>query len=430
MLSHSRFVILLLWVCCSIIQSYSGENQTLNELESDVFFDGNLTSLEGMVENKLALDNDTFEDLDIPAEMINNTYYPLENENLFEGDLAIPKELIEEYYGNATRAKRGAVRNNNRLWPSGRVYYRYASDVSFYHKTVINSAINYFETHTCLRFYYRYSQRDYIEFTTNADKCYSDYIGCKGFKQVIGLGPGCRTRGIVLHEIGHAIGFWHEHSRPDRDSYVRIIESNIKSGLEYDFRKRTYSDIDSHSSPYDYGSIMHYRKTTFSRNNISPTIVVTNSRAYAYQGRPILGQRSRLSYGDIAQVNRLYDYCPSPARLRIYARNGHNLPDVDGWWKGQSDPYIEFVAYDLYGGWLRKLTSVDRNDNSPEWYQWLEFGTRVWKKLTFKVWDSDSGRDDSLSNTHSYNIYRGDHLNLGVNWPSRNGWVRFNYHYE
>lgn len=35
--------------------------------------------------------------------------------------------------------------------------------------------------------------------------------------------------GIILY-AGHAMGFWHEQSRPDRDEHVEIIWENIKEG--------------------------------------------------------------------------------------------------------------------------------------------------------------------------------------------------------
>ena len=51
-----------------------------------------------------------------------------------------------------------------------------------------------------------------------------------GGRQEITLGSGCRDRGRVIHEIMHALGFYHEHNRPDRDRYIRVLWSNMKKG--------------------------------------------------------------------------------------------------------------------------------------------------------------------------------------------------------
>lgn len=57
------------------------------------------------------------------------------------------------------------------------------------------------------------------------------YVGRRGGgPQAISIGKNCDKFGIVVHELGHVIGFWHEHTRPDRDEHVSIIRDNIQPG--------------------------------------------------------------------------------------------------------------------------------------------------------------------------------------------------------
>ena len=62
--------------------------------------------------------------------------------------------------------------------------------------------------------------------------------------------------GTILHEILHALGVYHEHTRPDRDSFVTINYNNIQSGYESNFDKKVGTNV--YNTPYDYGSVMHY----------------------------------------------------------------------------------------------------------------------------------------------------------------------------
>ena len=86
-------------------------------------------------------------------------------------------------------------------------------------------------------------------------------------------------------------------------------------------------------------------------------------------------------------------------RLRIYARYGTGLQDRDR--LGRSDPYMEVVAVDSDGRSTRKTTSTDRGDQSPEWYSYLDFGVHQWKRFSVRLYDSDPGSDDALSNSQT-----------------------------
>ena len=71
--------------------------------------------------------------------------------------------------------------------------------------------------------------------------------------------------GIVMHELMHAAGFWHEQSRADRDEFISIQWDNIKSGMEFNFLKYDLRKIDHLGAEYDTCSVMHYGAYAFAK---------------------------------------------------------------------------------------------------------------------------------------------------------------------
>ena len=128
--------------------------------------------------------------------------------------------------------------------------------------------------------------------------CYS-YVGRvndPGVGQTVNYGDNCYSRGTIAHELLHALGLYHEHTRSDRDSYVTVKYENIIPEYAINFLKRINND---NGIRYDYGSVMHYGTHAFT----------TNGESTIDAPEPI-GQRIGLSDSDILHVQLLYR-CPT-----------------------------------------------------------------------------------------------------------------------
>lgn len=94
-------------------------------------------------------------------------------------------------------------------------------------------------------------------------------------------------------------------------------------GQEYNFNELTPSEVNSLDEPYDFESIMHYARNTFSRGTYVDTILPRRDPVTFV--RPEIGQRIKLSPGDIRQANKLYK-CPSKyTKCILYHREKHKI---------------------------------------------------------------------------------------------------------
>ncbi|XP_071965553.1 zinc metalloproteinase nas-15-like [Antedon mediterranea] len=101
--------------------------------------------------------------------------------------------------------------------------------INSYAKSQIQKAIDRYSSKTCIKWVARTSENNYVNIVKK-NGCYS-HVGIQGGVQELSLASGCYVKvGIIMHEMMHAIGFYHEQSRTDRDSYVSIQWQNIQDG--------------------------------------------------------------------------------------------------------------------------------------------------------------------------------------------------------
>nr|CAD7263089.1 unnamed protein product [Timema shepardi] len=135
--------------------------------------------------------------------------------------------------------ERNAIRDLGLRWSRGIVPYVISASFSIYERSVIAAAfLDYFQ-HSCIKFVPRTTQQDYVYLLKGAG-C-SSAVGRQGGSQQVSLGPGCLYKGIIVHELMHAVGFWHEQSRGDRDHFVTVLWDNIQRG------ETTHREVGQHT---------------------------------------------------------------------------------------------------------------------------------------------------------------------------------------
>ncbi|XP_053391810.1 zinc metalloproteinase nas-14-like isoform X2 [Mercenaria mercenaria] len=192
--------------------------------------------------------------------------------------------------------------STDETWLEKVIPYEIDSTFNSTEKQVILDAINEIMAgvNRCIIFVPREKQEDFLYIAGQDSGC-SSSVGKQGGNQTVSISRAsqCVSKGIIMHELLHALGFWHEHSRPDRDKYIEILHHNIRLDHIDDFKINPNGKM---LTAYDYYSIMHYKTNQFSKLSTIKTIRVIQQGIDETK----VGQREYLSDKDKERIVLLY----------------------------------------------------------------------------------------------------------------------------
>lgn len=148
-------------------------------------------------------------------------------------------------------------------WPDGKIPYDISHLTKPQQKIVLKAMKHWEDTGAAVQFIPRSNQVEYVYFTGKTDA--GNNTSCVGFptghRTEINISAFWWTQGewMPAHELGHVLGFFHEHQRWDRDAHVNVHYENMKPERRSDYDWIPRTNWITSSTAYDYYSIMHYR---------------------------------------------------------------------------------------------------------------------------------------------------------------------------
>ncbi|XP_037083142.1 zinc metalloproteinase nas-15-like [Pollicipes pollicipes] len=232
---------------------------------------------------------------------------------LFEGDIAyIPNEIAQ------FRVALNTEIFPTRKWDTNVVPYIISPKYEMKQRMFIEDALDILSFMTCIKFVpWDGKVKDYLVIwpVKKPAGCWS-FIGKLGGAQIVSLQPpDSKSKrcfisiGKPIHEIIHALGFFHEQSRFDRDQHVFVIKKHVIPRFLNNFAKHAAENT-TIGYTYDFTSVMHYGTHFFSIDRKVPTMVprVNNT---------VIGQRNGMSVKDCLKVNSYYGCMDASAYDRM-----------------------------------------------------------------------------------------------------------------
>jgi len=187
------------------------------------------------------------------------------------------------------------------LWPGGIVHYQIDAAVTQVNRDRLRIAMDELQTFANVTFVPRTTQTAHIYVQNSTVN--NSFVGRIGGSQIVNL-FNFDYRYIIIHELMHALGTWHEQNRSDRDTFVTINLANVCQtccGGSCNFAFNVQA-VAVPVGTYDFQSIMHYDQYAFSTNG-QPTIQAKPAYA-AFQSQ--MGNLSFMSVGDKSGIVSRY----------------------------------------------------------------------------------------------------------------------------
>ncbi|OEJ98438.1 hypothetical protein A8C32_04280 [Flavivirga aquatica] len=218
---------------------------------------------------------------------------------LFEDQLTDNNDAFNENEapnpGLTNKSKLGLA-GGIRKWTNNTIVYT-IQGLSQSVRSELQKSMLEWESKTNIRFKERTNESTYVTISSNGDSCNCGVatLGSYGSRGYIRLGTGT-TAVVIIHEIGHTLGYIHEQNRSDRDNHIIVHYDNIVENAKDQFFKSNSATLVTRD--FDVNSTMMYGSYTFSKNG-KPTITDLNGNVFPRR-------KAQISALDIEGTNSIY----------------------------------------------------------------------------------------------------------------------------
>ncbi|HEV8084165.1 MAG TPA: M12 family metallopeptidase, partial [Chitinophagaceae bacterium] len=225
------------------------------------------------------------------------------NVEVVQGMAIIEGDIVLGSIEKLQRSSVVAIDGSSYRWEGGRIPFVISNTFTAAEIDNINKAVNKLNNETNLFLFPRSKEEDFVTFRRVTSQHSNSLVGRQGGSQTIELGDNIATVGVIVHEILHSAGLFHEQSRSDRDKYIMILWDNIESGQAHNFERE--DDDVSTIGDYNYCSIMHYGKHAFGKK-VNGQPLRTIECKMSCDCIASHSNRDSLTKTDIAGINSIY----------------------------------------------------------------------------------------------------------------------------